>query len=263
MNIIDVHTHAFPDFLAERAITKLSQTSKEYKPLLNGTISDLLSSMDQNLIKSAFIANIATKPEQSSAALKWSLEIKSERIIPLGTIHHSSDNWESELDNIKNSNLKGVKLHPFHQNFLMDSKDVYPIYEKIQSLDLFILFHSGYDVSYGDMDNALSFRMKKIIENFPSLKIISSHFGGWREWDEAYQNLCGKDIFFETSFISEVGTELIKKFFNKHDSNRFFFGSDSPWLSQKDQISFVSSLKISDEFKEKIFYKNILNSNLI
>jgi len=263
MKIIDVHTHAFPDFLAERAIKALTEHSGDYKPFLNGTINDLIKSMDCNNINSSFIANIATKPEQSEAALKWSLQIKSERIIPLGAIHPQSKNWESELENIKNSGLKGIKLHPLYQNFLIDDKKIYPIYEKIQSLNLFILFHSGYDIAFGLRDDAVSFRMKRIVKDFPDLKIIASHLGGWQEWESVLENLCGRDIFFETSFIHEVKSETLHKILNSHDKNRFFFGSDSPWLSQESQINFINKLNITEDLKEKIFYRNVLSAEFI
>ena len=261
MKIIDVHTHAFPDFLAERAMTALSEHSGEYKPYLKGTIDDLLQSMDRNQIKSVFIANIATKPEQSEASLKWSNQIKNDRIIPLGSIHPTSKNWENELENIKKNNLKGIKLHPLYQNFLIDDKLLYPIYEKIESLGLFILFHSGYDIAFDKRDDALSFRMKNILTNFPKLKIIASHLGGWREWEAVLENLAGKDIFFETSFIHEVPQNILLNIIRKHDRKRFFFGSDSPWLSQESQIDFIKKLNISDDFKEGIFYKNLEEAN--
>ncbi|HPO49152.1 MAG TPA: amidohydrolase family protein [Spirochaetota bacterium] len=263
MRIIDTHSHVFPDFLAERAMKTLSEHSGAYKPFLNGTIADLVKSMDKNKIKSSFIANIATKPEQSEASLKWSQKVRSERIIPLGSIHPSSLNWEIELENIKSEGLPGIKLHPLYQNFLIDDKRIYPVYEKVAELGLFILFHSGYDIAFGKRDDALSFRMKKIVERFKNLKIIAAHLGGWREWDNVLENLAGKDVFFETSFINEVPQKTLEAVLSKHDKNRFFFGSDSPWLSQESQIDFIKKLNISDDFKEGIFYKNLEQSGLL
>jgi len=63
MQIIDFHTHAFPDNIAERAIQKLEIKSKA-KAYLNGTIDDLLRSMDKNGITRSVLCNIATRPEQ-------------------------------------------------------------------------------------------------------------------------------------------------------------------------------------------------------
>lgn len=61
--IIDFHTHAFPDKLAERAIKSL-EGEGEIKAHLNGTVSALLSSMDRYGIEKSVVCSIATKPAQ-------------------------------------------------------------------------------------------------------------------------------------------------------------------------------------------------------
>lgn len=86
MQIIDFHTHAFPDEIAERAIKKLEEKS-QVKACLNGTLDNLLRSMDKSQIAKSVLCNIATKPEQFNSIIKWSDKIRSERIIPLPSVH--------------------------------------------------------------------------------------------------------------------------------------------------------------------------------
>lgn len=50
-----------------------------------------------------------------------------------------------ELDRIKALGLKGVKLHPDYQRFLVDDPRCIPIYEKISRLGLITVFHTGLD----------------------------------------------------------------------------------------------------------------------
>ncbi|MCK4796224.1 MAG: amidohydrolase family protein, partial [Spirochaetes bacterium] len=193
--IIDVHTHAFPDFLAEKAIFSLAENSKEYKPFTDGTINGLLESMKKSGIEKSFIANIATKPEQVIPILDWSKKIHSNKIIPLGSFHPQSDNWQQEIDAIRNAGLPGIKLHPMYQNFTIDDKSMFPIYEYISQKKLFILMHAGYDVAFPKDRRALPFRIKNIIKDFPKLILIAAHLGAWRDWKNAAYELIGKNVF--------------------------------------------------------------------
>jgi len=100
MKIIDFHTHAFPDEIAEKAMQKL-QENCIVKPILNGTISELLKSMDKNGISTSVLCNIATKPEQFESILKWSKRIRSERIIPLLSVHPDDKELKEHLKIVK------------------------------------------------------------------------------------------------------------------------------------------------------------------
>ncbi len=258
MKIVDVHTHAFPDNLAEKIIKNLEKFTGPYKPLTNGTIDGLLSSMDEAGIYSSFVLNIATKPEQTVPIRNWSKKIASDRIIPIGSIHPNGENWQNDLNGLKTDGIKGIKFHPMYQNFAIDEKKLLPIYEYIAASKMFIIFHAGNDISFPGSKLASVDKICNIIKNFPKLKIIAAHFGGWQEWPAVYEHLCGKDIFIETSFINEVDESLRTNILLNHDRNRFLFGTDSPWSDQKTQVEFIKNLTaIDDDFKEKILCKNV------
>lgn len=259
LEIVDIHTHAFPDFLAEKAINKLEEHSGVYKAFTDGTINGLLKSMDQAGIKRSCIANIATKREQIDPIIQWSKEIKSDRIIPLGSFYPKNPLWKDDIDKIKESNLIGIKLHSMYQNFSIDDKDMFEIYEYIQDKNLFILFHSGFDIAFPNDTRAHPSKIKKIKREFRDLKIVAAHFGGWQIWEDVLEFLCGEDIYFDTSFVNEIidkDERILYKILSKHSEDRFIFGTDSPWLNQKDQVEFILNLRISDHFKEKIFCNN-------
>lgn len=258
MKIVDVHTHAFPGNLAEKAIRNLAKSTGPYKPFTNGTIGGLLSSMDEAGIHSSFVLSIATKPEQAVPIRIWAKEIASERIIPLGSVHPDSTTWQNDLDGFKANGIKGIKLHAMYQNFAVDEERMFPIYEYVAASKMFIIFHAGNDIAFPGNTLASVDKISNIVKNFPKLKIIAAHFGGWREWPAVYEHLCGKDIFIETSFIHEVDEKLRNNILLNHDQNRFLFGTDSPWSSQKAQVEFIKNLPvIDDDFKEKILCKNV------
>ncbi len=84
---IDVHTHAFPDRLAARAIAALEAGAPSCRAFLDGRLASLVASMDRAGIETSVVASIATKPEQFPAILAWSREIASPRIVPFASVH--------------------------------------------------------------------------------------------------------------------------------------------------------------------------------
>ncbi|HEY1406982.1 MAG TPA: amidohydrolase family protein, partial [Spirochaetota bacterium] len=250
--IIDVHTHAFPDEIAPRALEALTKNSGDYKPVIGGTIDILLASMNEAGVDRSFVANIATKPEQSRAILSWSKKIASERIIPLGSVHPKSMNWEEEIDAIADSGLPGVKFHPHYQSFNVDDSRIYPLYEKLASRNLFALFHAGYDIAFPGAEEASPDRFVRVRKDIPSLEMIMAHVGGWRAWDRVAREIAGLDIYLDTSFIHELDQSHREDIFSLHSDELILFGSDSPWTSQKESVEMIRRLPISDERKERI-----------
>ncbi|MFP4564308.1 MAG: amidohydrolase, partial [Spirochaetia bacterium] len=59
MNIVDFHTHAFPDELAARAVPAL-EAEADIEAVLDGTVTSLLESMDRAGIERSVVASIAT-----------------------------------------------------------------------------------------------------------------------------------------------------------------------------------------------------------
>jgi predicted TIM-barrel fold metal-dependent hydrolase len=255
--IIDIHTHAFPDFLAEKAIATLEAGSGDEWARLNGTVSDLLRSMDKAGIEVSVICSIATTPKQVPSITKWSQEIASDRIVPLPSIHPDYNDFRDEIARIKDLGMKGIKMHPQYQGFRLDEDRAMPIYEALAAHDLLLTIHAGFDIAFPDDPSASPDKTARIIERFPELRIVACHFGGWRQWDEVRQHLAGKDIYFETSFtIGDLPEERILELIRLHSEDRIVFGTDSPWRDQAKSVEEVKALPISDELKENIFHKN-------
>lgn len=255
--IIDFHTHIFPDHLAESALNFLSEKGK-ISPFTDGTLNGLLESMEKSGVDVSVICNIATNPKQSDNIFNFCKKIRSDKILPLGSIHPESENIEEYLKKYKSEGVKGLKLHPDYQNFYIDDKNVYKIYEICSELDIFILFHAGVDIGYPPPYRATPERIKKVMDNFPKLKIIAAHMGSYEMYDEVEEYLFGEDIYFDTAYcLDKMPLNLMEKFFKKHPIERFLFATDSPWCSQKEYVNILSSFNfLKEEDKEKIFFKN-------
>lgn len=261
MEIIDFHTHTFPDKIAEKAVGKLSVISG-ITPATNGTLEQTKELMKKVGITRFVIFNIATNPGQettiNSTAAKLCEENKG-KIISLGSVHPKSEDAFSHLENVKKLGLQGIKLHPDYQEFHVDDEFMYPFYRRCEELGLFVAFHAGYDFYSPNHIHASPEALGKIARDFPNLKMHFAHMGSLRKWNEVLDLIAGlENVTMDTSMCLTDGLdkELAVKILNKHPSENIFFGSDCPWENPADSINYIDSLRISDDRKEKIFFKN-------
>lgn len=254
--IIDVHTHAFPDRIAEKAIRALTKNSGDYHPLTGGKADELVASMKDAGVDVSLIGNIATRPGQADSILSWSQSIASDKIIPLGSVHPGSDKWEDEIDAFADAGFKGMKFHPQYQEIDADDPAMIRVYEKISSRGMFALFHAGYDIAFPGNEQAAPERFVRIRKEVPSLVMILAHMGGWRAWDRVIESVAGGDMYIDTSFIHELTGHQRAAILSRHSEDLIVFGSDSPWTSQKESIAYIRALPLSDERKEKILGRN-------
>jgi predicted TIM-barrel fold metal-dependent hydrolase len=262
MNIIDFHTHIFPDKIAKPAMDALAAESGKYRPCTDGTLAGLLGSMKTANIAASVVANIATKPAQMLPILEFCKQIKSNTIHPLISFHPSNDTYEVEdmFGEAHQAGIRGVKLHPMYQNINIDDKYMYGFYELMASFGFFVMFHTGFDMAFPGNTQADVERVKKVADWFKDLTIVCTHVGGWKQWDRISCLSGCKNVYTETSLtMSEISDDEFLKALSHFDEDRILFGSDSPWTDQKEMLERTLALKISDQRKEKLLYTNAVN----
>ncbi|MCM8822887.1 MAG: amidohydrolase family protein [Candidatus Omnitrophica bacterium] len=256
--IIDFHTHAFPDNVAERALKRV-ESKGGIKPKFDGTLSGLLLSMDKAGISISVVLSIATRPGQFDSILKWSGTIRSDRIIPFPSVHPDDYYVQEHIREIKKQGFKGLKMHPYFQNFYVDEERMFPVYETIAGSDLILVLHCGFDFAYERIDRAGPQRILRVVERCPELKLVAAHSGGWQQWDDVEKLLTGKNIYFEISFSQGfMNDKQFKRMIVKHSSDLILFGTDTPWADQKAALENFENLKISQDIKSNIFFKNAM-----
>ncbi len=259
MNVIDFHTHIFPDKIAKQTMDALAADSGRYRPCTDGTLQGLLDSMQRANISASLVANIATKPSQMYPILEYCRQIRSGSIHPLVSFHPSNSPEEVEemLGQAQREKIRGVKLHPLYQNFNIDDKWMYGFYELIASCGLFVVFHTGYNAASPANSQADVERIKKIADWFRDLTIVCTHVGGWKQWERISCLSNCANVHTETSLtLSEVSDEEFIRLISHFDEDRVLFGSDSPWTDQQEMLKRTVRLNISDARKEKLLYKN-------
>ncbi|MFH0879242.1 MAG: amidohydrolase family protein [Lentisphaerota bacterium] len=256
MKIIDFHTHAFPDKLAERAVPALAKEGK-IEPALDGKISSLLRSMDLAGIDKSVICSIATRPEQYEKIFNWSRDIASDRIIPFLSVHPDDPGAVEQIRGIGRAGFKGVKLHPYYQAFYLDEPRMFPLYEAICEQGLIFVSHTGYDIAFPREPRCGPAQIVNVCNRFPELKFVATHFGAWEDWDEVEKHLIGKELYMDISFsLMFLDPVRICNYLAAHSDDHILFGTDSPWAGQKEEVDRVKALNIPEELKEKIFHLN-------
>jgi len=266
MEIIDVHTHAFPDFLADSAIEKLEEHSNGATSVTVPTIANLKKWMKQCEISRSVICSIATAEKQVMKIIDWSEQIQSKQIIPFLSITPEFKDLDLFFSTIQNKGFKGLKIHPQYQNIEVNDPQWNPIYQKIEENDLVLLFHAGYDIAFPDDEKSSPEKILDVHQRFPKMKIIAAHFGGWKAWDKVEKYLIGKDIYLETSYtFGYLPDEDFMRMLNKHSRDRVLFGTDFPWKDPTLDIEKLHQLPIDSYLLENIFSKNaseLLNLSL-
>lgn len=256
--IIDFHTHAFSDAIAEKAYKSLVKNSGgEYVPVRDLTRSSLIRYMDEHGIDKSVVMNIATKPSQTESINRWASEHNDDRTVMFGSVHPDSSDWKKDVDKIVRLGLKGIKFHAEYQNFILDEERMLRIYDYALSKDLIILHHAGYD-PIGTVPFKTSPKMfAHVLDLLGGGKIVAAHFGGQSQWEEVGEYLAGRDIYFDTSMgFPFYGEETFLKIAEAHGYDKILFGSDNPWSDAAAEVERIKALPISEDKKEAVLGGN-------
>lgn len=253
---IDFHTHAFPDALAPRAIAAL-EAEADIKARLDGTVAGLLASMDQAGVAISVVCSIATKPSQFEPILNWSKQVRSERIVPFPSLHPDDPEFAGRVARIKAEGFRGIKMHPFYQGFDLDDERVFPLYEAVADAGLLLAMHTGYDWGFPGVERARPERIVRVLERVPALKLVTTHFGAWNDWDEVERLLIGRPVMMELSLSIEfLGEERARRMLLAHPPDCLLFGTDSPWSDQAESVARLKALGLGEELERRILGEN-------
>jgi len=256
---IDFHTHAFPEALAPRAMKALLAEAPGVKAYLDGTVADLLRSMDKAGIEKSVVCCIATKPEQFEPILRWCTEIRSDRLLPFPSVHPADPAGIDRIRRIRAEGFPGIKLHPFYQDFFADEEGMFPFYGEVVHQNLLLVMHTGYDIAFPRTRRADPRKLLGIAETFPDLKLVTTHLGAWQQWDEVCRHLLGRKIYMEISFaLEELGPQRAREMILGHPDGYLLFGTDSPWTDQAGTLALLENLHLPQKKLKQILAENAL-----
>jgi hypothetical protein len=259
MRIIDFHTHAFPDDLARRAVPAL-EAEADIDAVLDGTVRSLLRSMERAEIERSVVASIATKPAQFAPILEWSRGLRTshgERLVPFPSVHPDDPDAAEHVAEIAREGFRGIKIHPYYQGFSLDEGRIDPLFSAIAREGLVLLLHTGFDIAFPHDRIADPVKVSLLRDRYPGLILVTSHFGAWKDWDEAERYILGKPVYMDISASMEfMGRERARRFLLEHPPEYLLFGSDSPWDDQSSLVERVLSLDLPRDRLELLLHGN-------
>lgn len=254
--IYDMHTHIFPQKIAEKAVSSIGGFYG-IPMVRKGYSEDLIESGAEVGVEKFLVCSTATTPLQVTAINSF-VAGEAERhpeFIGFGTMHPGFKDIGGEIERMAAAGLVGIKLHPDFQRFAIDDRDAYPIYEAAEGR-LPILFHTGdRRYSYSNPE-----RILKILKDFPDLICICAHLGGYSEW-ESVASLKGylgnPNIYFDTSSsIRFLDPKESVRLIREHGVGRVFWGTDYPMQKHAAEMDDFNRLDLTDGERRMIFRDN-------
>ena len=255
--VVDAHAHIFPDKIAERATDGISQFY-DLPMSHQGSIGELLASGDPAGIDGYLVCSVATHPAQTEAINNYIHAVITEypQCIGFAALHPFSEKLTDEFEDILKKPFKGIKLHPDFQEFHMDAPNVYPMYDMISQSGMPILMHMGDETR----PYSTPARLAKVLEEFPKLRVIGAHLGGYQHWEEAAEILKPSDrLKFDTSSSLDFMTpETAVNYIRRLGAENCFFGVDFPMWDHKEELERFFRLNLTDMENRKILADNFI-----
>ena len=253
MKIIDIHTHMYPDAIARKATDSIRDFYQIDGGGMDGSIEMLRKRGAEAGISHYVVLPVSNTPNRVRNINEFLLNEsrKYEDFTGFGTLHAGMDNIADEAKYILDKGLKGIKMHPDTQEFAIDDPRLFPAFEEIQG-KIALVFHMG-DKRYNFSHPA---QLRKVMELFPRMQVIATHFGGYGMYEEAYEILHDKDCIFDVSssmMFMEKG--IPEKFINLYGAERMAFGTDYPLWDPVTETKRFLELNLTDEQFEQIGHK--------
>ncbi len=257
MQIIDFHTHIYPDAIAHKAAQSIRDFYHIGDVELDGTTQQLFECGNAAGIDRFVILPVGLKPDHVGHINDFIVE--QTKLHPeftgFGTVHAAMPDLTEETERIMKMGLRGIKMHPDSQQFAIDDPRLFPAYELLQDR-LPVIFHTGdtrYDYSHPE-------RVRRLLEQFPRLEVIAAHFGGYSMYDTAYSLLKDKQCFFDVSSSTMFMEEgMPEQYIRKYGADRFVFGTDFPLWDPRIEVKKFLELKLTPDEIERIAYKTALH----
>lgn len=258
--LIDFHTHAFPERIAERAIMSLAEKGS-IKPYTMGRVEELVEKMDEDGVDISVVLSIATKPEQETNVNNFAISLlDNPRIIPFGSVYPASETSLAEIERLHAAGIKGIKFHPEYQWFDVMDERVFPTYEKCGELGMIVTFHAGGDVGFKAPFHSDPKRLNALCDMFPKTTFVFAHMGGYDMWDEGANTYKYHDnMYLDTSIINTVAiinNNTAKQIIDNVGVNHILFGSDMPWARASHSKAKLEMLGLCDVDLQKIYSGN-------
>jgi predicted TIM-barrel fold metal-dependent hydrolase len=234
--ITDFHCRIFPD-------EELHETAKKEKalPYSDGTYADLS--------KKAKLYGVGSFAVMNCAAPYGGC------MIPFFQVN-DPESFALAAKEIKSLGYAGVSIDPERLRTPADGRRLHPVFEKAAEAGLAVSVRCG-GSHFSEYIYCTPERLCAVADRYRGATLIFSHLAGIRKWNAAAEELCGKQVYFDTAAcVFDVSVKTAKKIISEHKADKILFGSDMPWCPPSLISAFLSVCGISGEELELIEHKN-------
>lgn len=239
--IIDVHTHIYPPETAAKILPKLEEFYG-VRARWNATAHDLARAMEAAGVDRAVILPVPTRPDHVEANNRYSRELAAgdSRFIGFGGIHLSVP--PDVLRTFRESGLRGVKIQPNAMGTRPDDRALFPFYRVAEEEGLVVLFHAGEEEGGVAGTYSRPAFFVPVLEEFPRLRCIFAHLGGYKRWDEARDLYAYPNAYFDTSYTLGILPDDEFVSIVSELEGRVVFGTDFPFRDPGEELSRLRAL---------------------
>ncbi len=272
--MIDFHTHPvlireFADKVPnyQRMARQVFDIGNNFQPL-----ETFFLQMDAAGIERAVLLPIdcrrARKDAVSSNEQVAELCRLSRRFIGFASVDPLRKGAPRELENaVKKLGLKGLKLDPALQDFRVNHRKVFPVYEAAAGLGIPLLVHTGMSWAPGTpLEAGHPLHLEEPIRRFPKLNFVLAHFGWPWVWEAAALALKYPNVYLDTSclyydspkeffqfvFSKQIPTTVIERSLR----NKIVFGSNYPRVEIKNMVHALKTLALTEGCLNRILREN-------
>lgn len=253
MQIIDIHTHIYPDKIARKATDSVRDFYQIEGSNMDGTVEMLLRRGAEAGISRYVVLPVSNAANRVRSINSFIVEQVKEHdcFIGFGTVHADMEGLEEEVDWILDQGLRGIKMHPDSQRFDIDDPRLFPMYEMVQG-KIPVLLHMG-DPRYNYSHPA---RLRHILNVFPHLEVIAAHFGGYRMFHTA------RELLWDTNCVFDISSAMMfmeqgepEKYIHSYGAERMAYGTDYPLWDPVTEVRQFQKLKLTDDQFDQISHK--------
>ena len=265
--IIDFHCHAFPDALAPHAMASMvGNTGSSHAT--DGSVTALKASMQEAGIDLSVILPVATNPMKLTTMNNISLEHDpSDGLLYFGGIHPLAPNWKEELDRLAAGGVKGIKIHPPFQKVDITDPAFLRVMEHAAALDLIVVAHTGPELSFPGTEYSAPHKVREALRSLPGIRFVGAHMGGCTSYEECMEHYADLDCMLDVScllppsgplaiYFDMIEDEDVVRCVREMGVERFLFGSDIPWFSQKEMRAAFDRLPFTGDERAAILGGN-------
>ncbi len=257
---IDVHTHVWPDRIAD-AVSENMQADLGFAPIAANTVSGIKAHMSASGVDKSVVLGVAARADQVRRANDWLISIADDMLVPFGAVHPDLQDKGGEIRHLRDNGVRGIKMHPVINGFYPDDPQWFPVYEELGD-DMTLAIHAG-RLPHQGADAPLYAapeRIMNIVRQFPRLKVIALHLGGFYMLDEAERHLMGhENVLVDTTWppsIRELTAETLTAIIGRHGAHKVCFGTDYPLVDMASESDYLASLPLTSEQVEGILGEN-------